>query len=158
MRISWTIQIEYRSRSAMLSLLLLFCSRLLEATELAIGNGAALRVYAVAPRIATHPGAPHSQQPGTKSLAETLREQLHDAVAELPSEARALPVFLWGAPAIELVAAAEAGVDMIVLGSRGGGRVHRALNGGVVGAVIKEAACPVLIAPAGARVPAAVLA
>lgn len=127
------------------------------AAELAINNGAALRVYAVAPRLATHPGALASQQPGVPSRAETLREQLHEAVAELPDEARALPVFVWGAPSIELVAAAENGVDMMVLGSRGGGRMQRALSSTVSGTVIHEAHCPVLISPAGVKAPTAAL-
>lgn len=123
------------------------------AADLAIHNGAALRVYAVAPRLTTHPGALESQPPGVPSRAEELREQLHDAVAELPTEARALPVFLWGAPSIELVAAAENGVDMMVLDSRGGGRMQRSLYGSVSGTVIQEAHCPVLISPTGVMAP-----
>jgi nucleotide-binding universal stress UspA family protein len=127
------------------------------AADLATHNGAALRVYAVAPRITTHPGALQSQQPGTRSNAERLRDQLHDAVADLPSEARALPVFLWGAPSIELVAAAENGVDMMVLGSRGGRRMQRAL-GSVAGTLMQEAPCPVLISPASVKAPTPALA
>lgn len=127
------------------------------AAELAIHNGAALRVYAVAPRLTTHPGALDSQAPSVPSNAEKLRKQLHNAVADLPAEARALPVFLWGAPSIELVAAAENGVDMMVLGSRGGGRMQRALYGSISGTVIQEAPCPVLISPAGVKAPTAAL-
>ncbi|HEX5376309.1 MAG TPA: universal stress protein [Solirubrobacterales bacterium] len=127
------------------------------AADLAVHNGAALRVYAVAPRLTTHPGSLDSQAPSVQSRAEKLREQLHDAVAELPAEARALPVFLWGAPSIELVAAAENGVDMLVLGSRGGRRMQRALHGGVSGTVIQETHCPVLISPAGVKAPAVAL-
>lgn len=127
------------------------------AAELAVDNGAALRVYAIAPRITAHPGALQSQQPGTPSNAETLRDQLHDAVAELPAEARALPVFLWGSPPIELLAAAENGIDMMILGSRGGGPMRRALHGSVSGTVIQEAHCPVLISPAGVKAPTAAL-
>jgi len=123
------------------------------AAELALHNGAALRVYAIAPRMSTHPGALESQQPGTPSRAETLREQLHDAVAELPAEARALPIFLWGAPSVELLAAAENDVDMMILGSRGGGPMRRALYGSVSGTVIQDAHCPVLISPAGVKAP-----
>jgi nucleotide-binding universal stress UspA family protein len=128
------------------------------AADLAIHNGAALRVYAVAPRPSTQPGALASQAPNTPSSAERLREQLHAAVAELPDEARALPVFLWGAPSIELVAAADTGVDMMVLGSRGRRRMQRALYGSVSGAVIQEAPCPVLISPAGVKAPTPTLA
>jgi nucleotide-binding universal stress UspA family protein len=128
------------------------------AADLALHNGGALRVYAVAPRLTTHPSPLDSQAPSVQAKAEELREQLHDAVAELPTEARALPVFLWGTPSIELVAAAENGIDMMVLGARGGGRMQRALYGGVSGTVIQEARCPVLISPAGVKAPTAVLA
>lgn len=127
------------------------------AADLAVHNGATLRVYAVAPRQTTHPGALETQPPSAPSKAEKLREQLHDAVADLPVEARALPVFLWGAPSIELVAVAENGVDMMVLGSRGGGRMQRALYGSISGTVIQEAPCPVLIPPAGVKAPTATL-
>ena len=127
------------------------------AVDLAIPDGAALRVYAVAPRLTTQPGALDSQSPGVPSRAEKLREQLHDAVADLPAEVRALPVFLWGTPSIELVAAAENGVDMMVLGFHGGGRMQRALYGSVCGTVIQEARCPVLISPIGAKAPTAAL-
>lgn len=75
----------------------------------ALANGAVLRVYAVARRYA-HPSAADASGhvPGVPTEAEVL-------------EARALPVFLRGIPATELVAAAELGVDMLVLGSRSGG-------------------------------------
>src|ERR1041384_5734634 len=72
------------------------------AVELAIPNGVALRVYAVAAKIGR--GALESQAPGPPSLGEVLRGQLHEAVANRPSEARALPEFRWGFPATELIA------------------------------------------------------
>ncbi len=127
------------------------------AADLALHNGAALRVYSVAPRLTIHPSPLDNQARSVQSRAEELRDQLHDAVAELPAEARALPVFLWGAPSIELVAAAENGIDMLVLGSRGGRRMRRALHGSVSGTVIQEAQCPVLISPAGVKAPTAAL-
>lgn len=85
--------------------------------------------------------------PGPPTEAESLREELHDAVAPLPAEARALPVFLRGAAALELIRAVEFGVDLLVLGSRPGGPIRRALHNSVSNAVLLEAACPVLIAP-----------
>jgi len=129
------------------------------AVKLAVPNGAALRVYAVARNFA-HPPAANTagQTPGMPTEAEALREQLHEAVAALPAEARALPVFLRGNPAMELTRAAEMGVDMLVLGSRGGGPLRRATHGSVSGAVIQEAQCPVLISPAGVKAPTAALA
>jgi nucleotide-binding universal stress UspA family protein len=124
------------------------------ATELAISNGAALRVYAVAINASVQ-GAPiEAQALGTPTRAEKLREQLHEAVALLPTQARALPVFLWGTPAISLLEATENGLDLMILGSRRGGPLRRALNGSVSSAVIHEAKCPVLISPAGVEAPA----
>lgn len=129
------------------------------ATELALANGAALRVYAVAKRYA-HPPAPDASGHvgGIPTEAESLREQLHEAVASLPPEARALPVFLRGIPAVELIAAAELGVDVLVLGSRSGGPIRRALHGSVSSAVLQGATCPVLISPIGVKAPQAALA
>lgn len=128
------------------------------AVELAVPNGAALRVYTVARNFAPLPTADTSgQAPGTPSEAEALRELLHETVAGLPAEARALPVFLRGTPAAELTRAAEMGVDMLVLGSRRGGPVRRALHGSVTGTVMSEASCPVLVSPTGVRAPQAAL-
>ncbi len=123
------------------------------AAELAVANGAALRVYTVAAGVATAGATAESQTPGDPTRAEALREQLHEAVADLPPEARALPVFLWGIPAPELIRAAENGVDLMVLGSRRGGPVRRALTGSVSSAVIHEASCPVLVTPTGVEAP-----
>jgi nucleotide-binding universal stress UspA family protein len=129
------------------------------AAELAVANGAALRVYAVARKYAHPPAADASGPvPGIPTEAEGLRKQLHEAVAFLPPEARALPVFLRGVPASELIAAVELGVDMLVLGSRSGGPVRRALHGSVSSAVLRGATCPVLISPIGVKAPQAALA
>ncbi len=118
------------------------------AAELAVANGAALRVYAVARKYAHPPAADASGHvPGIPTEAEALREQLHEAVAYLPAEVRALPVFLRGIPAVELTAAVELGVDLLVLGSRPGGPIRRALHSSVSNAVLTAASCPVLIAP-----------
>jgi nucleotide-binding universal stress UspA family protein len=124
------------------------------ALELAVSNGAALRVYTVARNCAPPPAANATgQTPGMPTEAEALREQLHEVVAGLPAEARALPVFLRGNPAVELIGAAEMGVDMLVLGSRRGGPVRRALHSSVSSAVIQKAHCPVLISPTGVKAP-----
>jgi nucleotide-binding universal stress UspA family protein len=119
------------------------------ATELALRNSAAMRVYAVAPK---HPQVPGAETPsasnGLPAEAERLREALHMAVAELPPEARALPVFRRGSPAEELLKASATGVDLLFLGSRPGGPLRRALHNSVSDAVILRAPCPVLVVPA----------
>ena len=127
------------------------------ATDLALANGAALRVYTVARRYPRVPGdGSVGQAPGVVAEAEALREQLHREVARLPAEVRALPVFLRGIPAVELTAAVADGVDLLVLGCRRGGPLRRALQGSVSGAVLETARCPVLISPTGVRAPHAV--
>lgn len=128
------------------------------ATELALRNGAALRVYTVARNYPHAPGASGDDRgPGVPTEAELLRERLHDAVADLPAEVRALPVFLRGFAADELIEAVHAGVDLLVLGSRGGGPVRRAFHRSVSSAVMHRARCPVLISPTGVKAPAAAL-
>lgn len=124
-------------------------------TELALANGAALRVYTVARNYAHVPGADaDGRVPGMPTEAERMREELHEAVSGLPFEARPLPVFLRGNPAAELIRALELGVDLLVLGTRPGGPLRRTLHGSVSDAVLAEAGCPVLITPAGVRAPA----
>lgn len=126
-------------------------SALATATELALANNAALRVYAVAPKLPRVPGAesdgPARPSQAHPSQAQWLQEQLHAAVSELPSAARALPVYIRGFPAEELVKAARIGVDLLVLGSRAGGPVRRLLHHSVTSAVLQRTDCPLLIAP-----------
>ena len=122
------------------------------AAALAVRNRAALRVYAVALKKADVPiGVLGGPQTTRSTEAEKLREALHRAVAGLPPEARALPVFLRGLPAAELLAAAERGVDLMILGSESGGPIRRAFSGSVSSAVLEKATCPVLISPDGVR-------
>lgn len=118
------------------------------ATELALRNNAGMRVYAVAPKRPQIPGA-ETQSPSNGPSADgvALREALHKAVAKLPSEARALPVFKRGWAAEELVKAAATGVDLLLLGSRPGGPLKRTLHNSISSGVILRAPCPVLVVP-----------
>lgn len=124
------------------------------AVELAIPNGSALRVYCVAPKAPNLPGADHARSAGeVASETETLRAALHDAVASLPPEVRALPVFRRGFPADELIAETMIGVDLLVLGARRGGPIRRLLHQSVTSIVMQRGRCPVLILPAGVSAP-----
>jgi len=128
------------------------------AVGLALPNGAALRVYTVAPTFAHLPGGDgDSRGPNVPTEAEVLRQLLHEAVAKLPAEVRALPVFIRGEPANELVKATAAGVDLLVLGGRGGGPLRRLLHHSVTSTVVREASCPVMISPTGVKAPTAAL-
>lgn len=126
------------------------------AAQMALSNGAAMRVYAIADAFVPAPvGGGDSRHAGLTSGSRALRDALHEAVAGLPSATRALPVFLRGDPAEKLITAAEVGVDLLVLGSRSGGPLRRMLHNSVTSRVIQEGIVPVLIAPAGVRSPTA---
>jgi nucleotide-binding universal stress UspA family protein len=119
------------------------------ATSLALGNGSAMRVFAVG-GAALGSGIPGSASAAGAHGAPDLRDRLLDAVADLPPEARAEAVYLRGFPAAELTAVSEGGIDLLVLGSRGGGPLRQALLGSVSSKVMHGAGCPVLISPSGA--------
>lgn len=126
------------------------------AVQLALSNEAALRVYAVADAFVPAPvDGSDSRHTGLNSGSRALRDALHEAVAGLPSEARALPVFVRGDPAEKLIMAAKVGVDLLVLGSRGGGPVRRMLHHSVTSRVIQDGTVPVLISPTGVTAPPA---
>src|SRR5262245_45289954 len=116
-----------------------------EAAMLASKFGGSLRVIAVATPVSGM-GAAAAAQAGAEAGPD-FQTQLNQAVAELPPELRALPVFERGDPVAKLLEAAEMGVDLLVLGSRGFGPVMRLLIGSVSSRVIREAPCPVLVVP-----------
>lgn len=88
--------------------------------------------------------------PGRGPIAEAL---LQKAVAELPAEARALPVFSRGLAAEELIRATQTGVDLLVLGSHRSGHAQRLLHNSVSSAIIQRTSCPVLVLPSGVPAP-----
>ena len=116
-----------------------------EAARLASKFGGSLRVIGVATPVPAMGAAAAAQAGG--EAGPDFQTQLRDAVAELPPELRALAVFERGDPAEKLLDAAEMGVDLLVLGSRGFGPVMRLLLGSVSARVIREAPCPVLVVP-----------
>jgi nucleotide-binding universal stress UspA family protein len=115
-----------------------------EAAALAFKFGGSLRVIGVATPAPAMAAAAAAQFADSGPDFQT---RLNDAVAELPAELRALPVFERGDPVQKLLEAAEMGVDLLVLGSRGFGPVMRLLIGSVSSRVIREAPCPVLVVP-----------
>jgi nucleotide-binding universal stress UspA family protein len=116
-----------------------------EAARLASRFGASLRVIGVATPVPAM-GAAAAAQAGAEAGPD-FQSQLNNAVAGLPPELRALPVFERGDPVRKLLECAEMGVDLLVLGSRGFGPVMRLLIGSVSSRVIREAPCPVLVVP-----------
>ena len=117
------------------------------AADLARLAGAALRVVAV--------GNPHVRGPAA-ATAETqawamhasyrLQDLLREVVAGLPDDLRALPIYVRGDPAANLIEAAEQGIDLLVIGARSRGPL-RSLPGSVCGRVMSEAPCPVIVVP-----------
>jgi nucleotide-binding universal stress UspA family protein len=116
-----------------------------EAAKLARKFGGSLRVIGVATPVPAM-GAGAAAQAGAEAGPD-FQTQLNNAVAQLPPELRALPVYERGDPVQKLLEAAEMGVDLLVLGSRGFGPVMRLLIGSVSSRVIREAPCPVLVVP-----------
>lgn len=79
-----------------------------------------------------------------------LEESMSDALGELSGEVAASGDQVAGDPGRVLVKR-SADHDLMVIGSRGYGPVRRVLLGGVSGRVMREAACPVIAVPRGAR-------
>jgi nucleotide-binding universal stress UspA family protein len=83
-----------------------------------------------------------------KELETMQREQLERVAAGLPDDVGAEAIFLIGSPGREIAAQSES-VDLMILGSRGYGPTRAVLLGGVTHAVVREAACPVIVLPRG---------
>jgi nucleotide-binding universal stress UspA family protein len=116
-----------------------------EAAVLAGKFGASIKVIGVRTPVPAM-GAAAAAQAGAEAGPD-FQTRLHDAVAELPPELRALPILESGDPVKRLLEAAEVGVDLLVLGSRGFGPVLRLLIGSVSSRVIRGAPCPVMVVP-----------
>ncbi len=84
---------------------------------------------------------------GAATQREAMEARLHDAVAELPPAIRAKGLLLKGQAADELLDEIELGVDLLAMGTRGRGRLGRAVLGGVSAKVIRSASCPVIVLP-----------
>jgi nucleotide-binding universal stress UspA family protein len=116
-----------------------------EAAVLAEKFGASMKVVGVMTPVPPV-GSAAAAQAGPEAGPD-FQTRLHDVVAELPPELRALPVLEHGDPVHKLLEVAEVGVDLLVLGSRGFGPVMRLLIGSVSSRVIRAASCPVMVVP-----------
>jgi nucleotide-binding universal stress UspA family protein len=112
------------------------------AESLALTVGGALRVFCVLPS-ARHPS-------DASGLSASVRDQmvsdLHEATRALAPEVRALPVTLEGAAGQELIERSDE-VEVMVLGSRGRGRLRSVMLGSVAEALLSGAKCPVIVVP-----------
>ncbi len=88
---------------------------------------------------------------------DQLRQQRESAAQRVVDAARRRGVratfLIWEGPAAQALmeAAAAEGVDLIVMGSHGRGRVGRLIFGSVSQAVAREAPCPVMVVRPGSR-------
>jgi nucleotide-binding universal stress UspA family protein len=116
-----------------------------EAAALAAKFRASMKVIGVMTPIPAMGAAAAAQ--ADAASGPDFQTRLHQAVAALPSELRALPVLEKGDPVKKLLEVAEVGIDLLVLGSRGFGPVMRLLVGSVSSRVIRGAPCPVMVTP-----------
>jgi nucleotide-binding universal stress UspA family protein len=90
--------------------------------------------------------------------AQMLADLEMSARAQLDESVESLPPALTGATTFQQTDAAKLlvershDVDLLVIGSRGYGPLHAVLLGAVSGRVIRDAACPVIVVPRGAKV------
>jgi nucleotide-binding universal stress UspA family protein len=87
---------------------------------------------------------------------DALREDLDNAIHDLPAGVHADAVLLEGDPPSKLAAETER-LDLVVTGSRGYGPLHAVLAGGFAGRLLREAACPVIVVPRGVESPVGAL-
>jgi nucleotide-binding universal stress UspA family protein len=85
-----------------------------------------------------------------QEVEERQRADLERCVAELPADITAEGMFLAGGAGRELVEQSHI-VDLLLVGSRGYGPLRAVLLGGVSHALVRAAACPVIVLPRGAR-------
>lgn len=116
-----------------------------EGAKLCLKFGGSMKVVGVATPVPAI-GAAAAAQAGPEAGPD-FQTRLHEAVAALPPEVRALPVLEKGNPVDKLLEFSEVGIDLLVLGSRGFGPVMRLLIGSVSSRVIRGAPCPVMVVP-----------
>jgi nucleotide-binding universal stress UspA family protein len=118
------------------------------ALDLARAWGARLELIGVAAPVTTAPlmaGAPVD----TAAIDARLRDELRDALdrtARGIDGVEASAVLLDGAP-VERLVDRSGRLDLLVCGSRGYGPLRSVLLGGVSGALIRAARCPVVVCP-----------
>jgi nucleotide-binding universal stress UspA family protein len=116
---------------------------LARARQLAEASRAALRILTVlAPPVAL-PGAVGYTPVNPPEPDEVIEEGVAAAGSAVPVDSQRLD----GPPARALAEACEAGVDLLVAGSRGYGPMTRLLLGSVSTRLVELAPCPVLVVP-----------
>lgn len=125
------------------------------AATLALALGAKLRLLAssyMAPVMGGAGWAPYDMAPIILQESKALDEDVAQAVAALTVDCIEE---MSDQPPVQELLRLSAEVDLLVLGSRGYGPVSRLLAGTTSDAVVRDAACPILVLPRGALAPAA---
>ena len=120
-----------------------------EAVRLARAAQAGIKLISVVPHESGLAGMAVSYQHLHAADKEYRRGALAELARSLPHEMRPAERLRDGDPSHEIVAECETGVDLLVMGSRGRGPVRRVMLGSVSARVVRAAACPVMIVPAG---------
>ena len=119
------------------------------AARLAAGAQATIRIIAVGRPTPVDMQSLPAGHASSAPAAPDLQDQLHEATQGVPSEHRPLPVFERGEPGRVLLDHAAVGVDLLLIGSSGHGRLGSALLGSTARSVLRDAPCPVVVLPPG---------
>lgn len=123
------------------------------AVELARDQHALITLLTVAPPLATPVGAATSAPP---DMLDVHAKLLREATDSLPADVGVRTRLERGNPAETILeVAVEDGHDLVVMGSHGHSRVHRALLGSVSERVLQTSTVPVLLMRHGAPAPVA---
>jgi nucleotide-binding universal stress UspA family protein len=125
------------------------------AVDLARDQNARITLLTVAPPVATPVGAGASAPPDPLRIHEKL---LREATDSVPGDIGVTTRLERGNAAETILRIArEEGHDLVVMGSHGHSRVHRALLGSVSERVLKASTVPVLLMRDGAPAPVAAI-
>lgn len=84
---------------------------------------------------------------GIEHERRRMQTAIDDALASIPDAVRATGEVVVDVDPVSVIVKASEGVDLLLMGSRGYGPLKRVLVGGVSSAVLREAACPVIVTP-----------
>lgn len=122
------------------------------AAQIAVATGATMRVVAVA-EPSWHSTAVFASGRGEAEIPphvrDWLRRHLDEALHGTPDGLEVEAEVATGHAADVLRQRAEAGIDLLALGSRGYGPLRRVLLGSVSASLLRGAPCPVLVFPRG---------
>lgn len=119
---------------------------LAHAARLASDQHALLTILTVIPPVSGMASLGGGAADPAAAVSDACQKTLRDAAAKIPDDVGLTTLLLEGVPARRIVERArEANHDLIVMGSRGRGRLSGVLLGGTSHAVLHDAGVPVLL-------------